>query len=85
MDAAGNLYGITYSDGPYGYGSVFKLTLASGQWSYTSLHDFCSGGWPCADGGLPSGDLTMDANGSFYGTTSLGGSNNYGLVWKITP
>lgn len=85
MDASGNLYGTTYSDGAYGYGSVFKLTPASGQWIYTSLHDFCSGGWPCADGALPSGDLTMDANGSFYGTTSLGGSNNYGLVWKITP
>ena len=85
MDAAGNLYGITYSDGPYGYGSVFKLTPASGQWTYTSLHDFCSAGWPCADGGLPSGDLTMDANGSFYGTTSLGGTNNDGVVWKITP
>ena len=85
MDTAGNLYGITYSDGPYGYGSVFKLTPASGQWTYTSLHDFCSDGWPCAEGALPSGDLTMDANGNFYGTTSLGGSNNYGLVWKITP
>ncbi len=85
MDAAGNLYGITYSDGVYGYGSVFKLAPASGQWTYTSLHDFCSGGWPCSDGELPSGDLTMDANGNFYGTASTGGTNGYGVVWKITP
>ncbi len=85
MDAAGDLYGITYSDGAYGYGSVFKLTPASGQWTYTSLYDFCSDGWPCSDGALPSGDLTMDANGNFYGTASRGGTNTDGVVWKITP
>jgi len=85
MDAAGNLYGTTYSDGAYGYGSVFKLTPASGQWTYTSLHDFCSDGWPCSDGQLPSGDLTMDANGNFYDTASRGGTSTYGVVWKITP
>ena len=85
LDAAGNLYGTTYSDGVYGYGSVFKLTPASGQWTYTSLHDFCSDGWPCSDGELPSGDLTMDANGNFFGTASIGGTNSYGVVWKITP
>ena len=85
IDAVGNLYGTTYSDGAYGYGSVFKLTPASGQWTYTSLYDFCSGGWPCSDGQLPSGDLTMDASGNLYGTASRGGSNTYGVVWKITP
>ncbi len=85
MDAAGNLYGTTYSDGAYGYGSVFKLTPASGQWTYTSVYDFCSGGWPCSDGELPSGDLTVDANGNFYGTASRGGSDGYGVVWRITP
>lgn len=85
MDAAGNLYGMTYSDGEYGYGSVFKLTPASGQWTYSSLHDFCSEGWPCSDGGLPSGDLAMDANGNFYSTALIGGTDTYGVVWKITP
>lgn len=85
MDAAGNLYGMTYSDGAYGYGSVFKLTPASGQWTYTPLHDFCGGGSPCQDGALPSGDLVMDAGGIFYGTANRGGTNDYGVVWKITP
>jgi uncharacterized repeat protein (TIGR03803 family) len=85
MDAAGNLYGTTYSDGAYGYGSVFKLTPASGQWTYSSLHDFCSDGWPCSDGGLPAGDLAMDANGNLYGTAIIGGTDTYGVVWKITP
>jgi uncharacterized repeat protein (TIGR03803 family) len=85
MDAVGKLYGTTYSDGAYGYGSVFKLTPASGPWTYTSLHDFCSDGWPCSDGELPSGDLTMDANGNLFGTASRGGTNSNGVVWKITP
>ncbi len=35
MDAAGNLYGTTYSDGAYEMGSVFKLTLSNGGWTYT--------------------------------------------------
>jgi uncharacterized repeat protein (TIGR03803 family) len=26
MDAAGNLYGTTYSGGAYGYGAVFEIT-----------------------------------------------------------
>ena len=85
MDSAGNLYGITFSDGAYGYGSVFKLAPADGQWSYTALHDFCSVGSPCPDGELPSGDLVMDANGNLYGTANLGGASNYGVVWRITP
>jgi len=85
MDAAGNLYGTTYSDGAYGYGSVFKLTPASGQWTYTALHDFCGNGPPCLDGRLPSGDLTMDTAGNLYGTASRGGTSDNGVVWKITP
>ena len=85
MDAAGNLYGTTVADGTHGYGSVFKLTRASG-WTYTSLHDFTGG----SDGGNPISDIVFDANGNLYGTTSKGGtsSNCYGgcgVVWEITP
>src|SRR5271165_744555 len=52
LDAAGNLYGTTYADGAYGYGSVFKLTRNDGNWSYTDLHDFTNGD----DGGNPIGE-----------------------------
>ena len=41
MDAAGNLYGTTYSDGTHGYGSVFKVAAQQdGIWLLTDLRDF---------------------------------------------
>jgi uncharacterized repeat protein (TIGR03803 family) len=69
MDAVGNLYGTTYTDGAYQFGSVFKLTPRNGGWTYTSLHDFTDGD----DGDLPFGGPTMDGNGNLYGTTTTGG------------
>ena len=88
MDAAGNLYGTTYTDGAYQFGSVFKLTPRNGGWTYTSLHDFTDGD----DGGLPFGGPTMDGNGNLYGTTTTGGMRGgncptfgCGVVWEITP
>jgi uncharacterized repeat protein (TIGR03803 family) len=80
MDAANNLYGTTYGDG-YGYGSVFKLTPSAGSWTYTSLHYFTFG----SDGGNPTGDVILDANGSLYGTTPNGGTYYRGVVFEITP
>jgi uncharacterized repeat protein (TIGR03803 family) len=81
MDAAGTLYGTTYIDGTYGYGSVFKLTHHNGSWSYTDLHDFTNG----EDGGNPIGGASLDANGNLYGTASGGGTAGVGVVWQITP
>lgn len=79
MDATGNLYGTTYADGAFGFGSVFKLTFNNGNWTFTDLHDFTNG----EDGGNPIGAVSLDANGNLYGTTSGGGSNNNGVVWEI--
>ena len=88
MDAAGNLYGTTGSDGAYGYGSVFKLSHSNGSWTYTSLYDFTGG----SDGGYPSSNVLFDASGNLYGTASCGGNGNChinyggnGVVWEITP
>ena len=86
MDAAGDLYRTTYSDGAYEMGSVFKLTLSKGAWTNTSLHDFTGG----SDGGHPISSLVFDANGNLYGTTSGGGSlacssGGCGVVFEITP
>ena len=85
MDAAGNLYGTMFQRGAYGWGAVFKLAPGNGSWTYTSLHDFTGG----SDGGYPSSNVILDANGNFYGTTEyLGSGNCYsgcGEVWEITP
>lgn len=87
MDAAGNLYGTTLTDGAYGNGSVFKLTPSNGGWIYTDLHDFTDH----ADGGQPYGTLVLDANGNIYGTAFSGGNFECqgdfgcGVVFEITP
>lgn len=89
MDSAGSLYGTTIQDGAYGLGSVFKLTPSNDGWNYTSLHDFCAGGYPCSDGSRPVSNLVFDAMGNLYGTTKNGGSlectDGCGVVFKITP
>jgi uncharacterized repeat protein (TIGR03803 family) len=89
-DTAGNLYGTTEAGGGTanlqychvladGCGIVFKLT-ASGQ--ETVLHSFT--GYP-NDGSYPLGDLIRDSAGNFYGTTFVGGLNEAGTVFKLTP
>ena len=85
MDAAGNLYGTTVYDGAYGAGSVFKATPSGGGWLCESLHDFCAGGYPCTDGEVPFGGVTLDTNGNIYGTASAGGTFGKGVVFEITP
>ncbi len=80
LDAAGNLYGTTLSDGVtesggQGQGVVYKLT-ASGNLSV--LYTFTG----YADGALPRSSVILDQAGNLYGTTSEGGSN-YGVVYKL--
>ena len=81
MDAAGNLYGTTFADGQYGYGSVFKLTRSGGGWVYTSLHDFTGG----SDGSNPMCALVFDSYGNLYGTASGGGDRQDGVIFQIAP
>ena len=80
MDAAGNLYGVTYDDGASGNGLVFKLTPSPNGWIYTDLHDFTG-----FDGRCPYGNVVIDAQGNLYGTAQGGGQHDYGVVWEITP
>lgn len=81
MDANGNLYGTTFSDGAFGFGNVFKLTKSNGSWNYASLHDFSGG----ADGRNSYAVVQIDAAGNVYGTAVGGGATGAGVVWEITP
>ena len=89
MDAAGNLYGTTFCKGAYGYGNVFKLSPSNGGWNYTSLYDFCSGGYPCSDGERPFTNVVLDSKGNLYGAVAEGVNSNDPLggggVWQIAP
>ena len=81
----GNLYGTTFGGGQgcgaNGCGTVFKITPSG---TLTTLYAFCSQPG-CADGTGPQAGLIQASDGNFYGTTSGGGANNYGTVFKITP
>ena len=75
-DSAGNLYGTTFNGGPANAGVVYKLDATGHE---TLLHTFT--GEP--DGGSPSAGVTRCPNGNFYGTTSLGGAANMGVVYEV--
>ena len=87
MDAAGNLYGTTFSGGAQGSGVVFKLAPDGTE---TVLYSFCSQA-NCTDGLQPFAGLIMDAAGNLYGTTKVGGTGGtggafgQGVVFKLAP
>src|SRR5215831_14527030 len=76
----GNLYGTTQAGGAHQQGTVFKVTPAG---TLTTLYSFC--GQSCGDGSAPFAGLLLGKDGNFYGTTELGGTNNEGTIFKITP
>ncbi len=72
----GLLYGSTYSGGPDGDGTIFRITTSG---ALTTLHAFSG-----SDGSSPDGMLLQAADGNLYGTTYLGGSGSSGTVFKMT-
>lgn len=75
-DAAGNLYGITMQGGAYQGGTIFKLDDNNNE---TIVHSFGGTG----DGAPPGGGLARDGAGNLYGTTTEGGSEFFGTVFKL--
>jgi uncharacterized repeat protein (TIGR03803 family) len=71
-DQAGNLYGTTISGGSTLGGIAFELSQNSGQWTATTLWNFCL--INCfREGSNPVDTLVWDAEGNLYGTTPMGG------------
>ncbi len=76
----GLFYGTTTqggggSCGGFGCGTVFSMDSAG---TVTTLHSFTGG-----DGSGPVACLVQAADGNFYGTTSLGGTNSVGTAFRI--
>jgi uncharacterized repeat protein (TIGR03803 family) len=77
----GKLYGTTFEGGANSGGTVFKVTTGG---SLTTLYNFCGKvHFVCLDGAEPR-DPVLAANGSFYGSTLIGGAPNLGTIFKIT-
>jgi len=78
-DAAGNLYStFGYGGGTSFSGGVFKVAPDGTE---TVLYSFTGG----ADGAFPEAALIRDSAGNLYGTTTQGGSDNIGVVFKVDP
>jgi uncharacterized repeat protein (TIGR03803 family) len=76
MDTAGNIFGNSELE------TIFELSPnGSGGWNSTVLHTFT--GTP--DGFAPLNAPVLDTAGNLYGTTQVGGANNYGAVYELSP
>ena len=72
----GNLYGHCALERD-GHGTLFRMTPAG------ELHVLARFGPP--HGTQPASTLLCAPDGTFYGTTLLGGANNRGTLFKVTP
>jgi uncharacterized repeat protein (TIGR03803 family) len=73
------LYGTTRIGGSTGNGTIFQIVAPLQE---SVLYNFCSQP-KCVDGGTPVANLIADKAGNLYGTASLGGSNNEGVVFEV--
>ena len=73
----GNFYGTTYAGGANNKGTVYKITNTG---VFTLLHSF--GG--LNDGFYPYAGLASDGAGNLYGTTTQGGANGNGTVFRTS-
>ncbi len=79
INVSGTLYGTTEFGGvncsQFGCGTVFSITPSGKENVLLSFGGTDEGGYP--EAGL------LDAQGTFYGTTSGGGANNFGTVFSL--
>lgn len=75
----GNLYGTTIGGGAHGYGTIFELTPSG---NVTVLYSF---GANVNRGGVGPNSPMIVLNDSLYGTTSGGGKNHGGTIYRFTP
>ena len=78
IDKHGTMYGTTTFGGSFDQGTVFKIDAAGNE---TVLYSFTGG----ADGFAPVGSLILDQHNNLYGTTSNGGADGWGTVFKLDP
>jgi uncharacterized repeat protein (TIGR03803 family) len=78
LGSDGNFYGTTQLGGANGAGTFFQWTTAG---ALTPLYSF---GATTNDAAWPQAALVQGPNGSFYGTSALGGSNYIGTIFEIS-
>src|SRR5579872_299219 len=77
LDQQGNLFGPTFSGGPYSAGTIFEL---NSQQQEKVIYNF-----DVSDGFYPHGGLIGGSQGNLYGTTENGGGYGSGEVFQLSP
>lgn len=78
----GNFYGTTERGDPHDTGTILKITSGG---TLTTVYTFSAlTAGDNGDGAYPAAALTLSSDGAFYGTTSQGGANGSGTVFRIT-
>jgi uncharacterized repeat protein (TIGR03803 family) len=72
----GNFYGMTSHGGANNYGAIVQITPGGTE---TLVWSFGAG----SDGSYPYGDLIFGPDGTLYGMTYYGGTNNEGIVFQF--
>ena len=87
MDQRGNLYGTTSAGGPGngcgqggGCGTVFQMQRVGSGWVFHLLYTFEG-----PDGVGPLSRVIFGRDGALYGTTQYGGTQGYGVVFRLSP
>lgn len=62
--------------------SLFLCSLTLAAQTESILHSFAPG---TSDGQNPQGGLIFDSSGNLYGTASVGGTNNTGVIFELSP
>jgi len=81
FDQSGNVYGTAGGGGFNDNGVIYELTPSGGGWTQTVLYT------PQGDGAGadPVGGVVFDASGNLYGVFRLGGPNEVGAVYQLSP
>jgi uncharacterized repeat protein (TIGR03803 family) len=81
LDGTGNLYGTSSNGGTDGGGTVFELSPQSnGNWTEAVIWNFATDN---TDGFYPLGGVAINAAGSLFGTTLVGGTYGMGTVFEL--
>src|SRR5579871_922697 len=78
IDVGGTLYGTASQGGAHNGGTVFSITPSGSEHVLYSFKESDAAGY------YPGAAL-LNVNGTFYGTTELGGKTISGAVFSITP
>lgn len=74
------VYATTHCDGDDHSGTVYKLALADGKWTYTLLYSFLGGN----DGKFVFSNLVL-SDDNLYGTSNIGGTEDKGVIFEVAP